>query len=219
LAHVKRLANRLIADEDFRKQAVPFRNLVNALIVASSVGYQGVTVGGVEGMDVRIINNTISGFLQGIHVGLSRKNDRSRLPAGTVAISGNNIAITLALSGANKDRHGIFVGSCDSLLIDNNRARLTRQAGTESLVISGIEVRGELGGRALVTQNHLDSASGDFRQSFNIGIVFSPLSTAGLNKLWRVDHNVAPSKVATVQVRLNAGILEEVNIPKSTPPA
>jgi hypothetical protein len=128
-----------------------------------------------------------------------------------VSVSGNTISITLPLFAAKKERHGIFVGSCDSLLIDNNNIRLARQTGADKLEIDGIRIWGEIGNRALISQNHLDSATGDRNQSFNIGILFLPLTPKTANKLWRVNHNVAPSRISTVS--LAAGVLSELNIP------
>ena len=144
-------------------------------------------------------------------MGLSKQRDRTHIAARNVSVSGNTISILLPAFAAKKERHGIFVGSCDSLMIDNNNIRLARQAGADKLEIDGIRVWGEIGNRALISQNHLDSATGDRNQSFNIGILFLPLTPVNPNKLWRVNHNVAPSKISTVAVA--AGVISELNKP------
>jgi len=217
LAHVNKLANRLLVDERFRNQFAPFRNFLKPVIEQTvPVGSQGITVGGDDATEVRIINNTIEGFLQGIHLGLSRHNDRSRHSSRMVTISGNTTLIVLSAVARKRDRHAIFVGNCDSLLIANNNARLSRLAAAEKLEIDGIRVWGQLGDRALVTQNDLRSADGNRQRSFDTGINMHPLNAISrFNQLWLVNFNVAPSRQRTVAV-FN-GATENNNVPVSPP--
>jgi hypothetical protein len=214
LAHVNKLADRLLLEEGFRNQLAPFRDFVGAILgQTTQVGYQGITVGGVDATEVRIINNTIENFLQGIHVGLSSRADRLRHAPRMVTISGNTMLIALPAVAVNKDRHAIFVGNCDSLLISNNNARLARLVGAGKLEIDGIRVWGQLGDRALVTQNDLRSVDGNQQLSFNIGINMHPLNAIALSRqLWLVNFNVAPSRETTVLV-FN-GAEQNNNVPK-----
>ena len=213
LRHVKRLARAIVLDPVFRQEFSAFDSFVKTAFEESTVvGSQGITVGGEGADDVRIINNTIEGVMQGVHVGVSGKNDQIRLSAGTVTITGNTIAITLTAVAVKRDRHAIFVGNCESLLIDNNRALLTRASTVEKLDIDGIRVWGKLGGRALVTHNHLASADGNQDNSFTVGINLQPLNPIVVNQqMWDVRMNVAPSRQATVFV--NNGANEQENIP------
>jgi hypothetical protein len=216
LAHARKLADRMLLNEPFRNRFSPFRKFIDAVLQqAQAIGSQGITVGGDEAAEVRIINNSIEGFLQGIHVGLSKRDDRSRHAMRTVTIAGNNILIVLSPVTVKKDRHAIFVGNCDSLFIENNNARLTRLPQTEKLEIDGIRVWGRLGNRALVTQNHLASSDGNRTRSFNIGINVHPLNEWDVNTLWRVSFNVAPSRQQTVMA--GGGVIEESNVPFPPP--
>jgi hypothetical protein len=211
--HVTNLATRLLVDQEFRKEAADFDTYLEGVFQGSvPVGSQGITVGGGGATEVRIINNTIERFMQGIHVGLSKEADSTRYPSQMVTISGNNIFILLTSVSVKRDRHGIFVGNCTSLLIDNNKAWLTRLFGAEKLDIDGIRVWGELGDRALVTQNHLASVDGNPESSFTNGINMHPLlQNDRFRKHWLVNFNVAPSRARTVLVY--NGAEEERNVP------
>jgi hypothetical protein len=201
LAHVVKLVDRIVVDEEFRKQFKPFLTLFNLLFQeAPNVGSQGITIGGDEATEVRLINNTIENVLQGIHVGLSQRNDRTRHATRIVTISGNTIFNLLSPVAIKRDRHAIFVGNCESLLIENNQARLSRLPKAEGLKVDGIRVWGKLGGRALITQNHLASADGNREHSFNIGVNFNPLEQRQDGQLWLANFNVAPSRELNVRV-------------------
>ncbi|MCU1264368.1 MAG: hypothetical protein JWM21_686 [Acidobacteria bacterium] len=212
LSYVVKLADRLILDEAFRRRTKPFQAFLSRVFLQiPSVGSQGITVGGGDAAEVRVINNTIEGVLQGIHVGLSRRGDHARRASQVVTIAGNTISILLPPWAKKTDRHAIFVGNTDSLLIENNDARLTRLQGAEKLEIYGISVWGQLGNRVLVTQNHLASPDGNRDHSFNIGINVHPVNPWDVNTLWRVSFNVAPSRQRTVQ--LGPLVADETNIP------
>ena len=210
-----RLANRLLLDEAFRGQFAAFNSFIaSALTESTVVGSQGISVGGEGAVDVRIHNNTIEDVMEGIQVGLSRRNDNTRLLSRTVTIEGNTISILLTAVSLKRDRHAIFVGNCDSLLIENNRALITRLPTVDRLDIDGIRVWGELGDRALVTRNHLASADGDRDNSFTVGINMQPLDPIDfLQQLWLVNFNVAPSRQQTVIV--SNGAEEEKNYPQT----
>ncbi len=212
LAHVNKLANRLLVDEDFRRQSPAFLTLVNAIFDQDrSIASQGITVGGSDASDVRVLNNTVEGVLQGIHVGLSRREPSNQHAAGVVTIAGNTIGVLLSAVAAKRDRHGIFVGNCDSLMIKDNNVRLERLLRAERLEIDGIRVWGTLGDRALITQNHLASIDGISRNSFDIGVRVHPLRAKGNSQLWLTNFNVAPSKQLTTHV-IN-GAVQNNNVP------
>jgi hypothetical protein len=197
LAHVKNLADQIVVNEEFGNRIRPFRDFFGAVFQqAPNVGSQGITVGGEAANEVRIINNTIENVLQGIHVGMSRGADRLPHSARMVTIAGNTILILLSPLALKRDRHAIFVGNCESLLIENNNARLSRLSQAETLKVDGIRVWGKLGDRALITQNHLASADGKRDQSFNIDINLNPLEQRHGGQLWLVNFNVAQNVLA-----------------------
>jgi hypothetical protein len=217
LRHVKHLAERMILDQQFRQQFAPFNSLLTKVFAEDTVvGSQGITIGGEGAEDVRILNNTIDGVMEGIQVGQSNANDQNKLSSRTVTISGNTLSIVLTSASIKTDRHAIFAGNCESLLIENNRALLTRASTADKFEIDGIRVWGQLGDRALVTKNHLASADGNRQRSFTIGIRMQPLQSIQLfDQLWLVDFNVAPSRQQTVFV--TNGAQEERNVPAPGP--
>ena len=104
--------------------------------------------------------------------------------AGTVHIMGNSIGVLLP-PGA-RERHGIFVGNCDSLIVQNNYARVRRFSVTSQVSIDGIHIYGHLGRMMIVRQNHLVGTT--------VGIRVVPLSGAEHGTpQWIVTDNVAPN--------------------------
>jgi hypothetical protein len=168
--------------------APAFRNFVSELLPQLySTSSQGIVVGGDLANDIRILNNTIDGTAQGIHVGLSDLKVRNRpahLVAERVQICGNtvNVRLTPELTG---DRHGIFLGCATSALIDNNHLELTRQpnAGQD---IYAIKIAGFFGGRLLIERNCM--------LGFTFGVVAAPDATSlpgGV--LWKAAENSSTS--------------------------
>jgi hypothetical protein len=124
---------------------------------------QGIVVGGTIAADVRIVNNSLHNMLQGIHVGVSHHETSQGIPdrIGTLLILGNTVHIAFPnVSGRIvKERHGIFVGNCDSFVIENNFLSLRRFTSTANSSIDGIRIFGFLGRRQVIRQNHLAAAT------------------------------------------------------------
>jgi hypothetical protein len=168
--------------------APAFRNYVNGILPALfSTSSQGIVIGGNVANDVRILNNTVDGTAQGIHVGLS---DRKAVPyvsglqANVVQICGNtiNVRLTPEMTG---DRHGIFVGSVESAVINDNHVELFRgpNAGQDIYAIKAV---GVLGHRVLIERNAM--------LGFTLGI-FVQANTRELPQgdLWKAADNVSTS--------------------------
>jgi hypothetical protein len=85
------------------------------------------------------------------------------------------------------------VGSCDSLIIENNYL----QAINASLAIEGIRISGILGRTVIIRQNHL--------VGFSLGIYFNPRDSYGANTVmqWLVSDNMAQNVPAFIQVVSN----------------
>jgi hypothetical protein len=153
---------------------------------------QGIVVAGQSAPEVRILRNTITGAMQGIHVGLSHRgavkgaNDM----AGRVMIRGNKLEIRLPVIGL-RDRHAIFAGSTDSLLIDNNYGTM---ATSTSAPVDAVRVLGMLGRQAIVRENHF--------KGFTVGFKFQPLNnpTATIASQWMIVDNVAANASPVVQI-------------------
>jgi len=151
---------------------------------------QGILVGGGKATDVRIRDNTLVGMNQGIHVGFSHANDNpnvktatfrktSRDMATSVAITGNTI--TLVGSPALRPHDGIFVGNCDSLLIQENTLTSVNQPDPTNSLCNGIRVFGFIGPLAVVANNLL-------RRKFRATVTFNPFARTGPTT-WVHDPN------------------------------
>ena len=164
LLHMIKVADRVLLNEGVIKDGDDvfngFKGWYDQLNKADlSTAQQGIVVGGTEAGDVNIRNNSIDRVLQGIHVGLSRSDSSasSLVNSGVVHIFDNNINVQL--SPTSRDREGIFVGNCDSLILQNNYINVTRSEATKSLQTDGIRVRGRIGKMAIVRQNHIVGAT------------------------------------------------------------
>ncbi|OPY54264.1 MAG: hypothetical protein A4E49_01083 [Methanosaeta sp. PtaU1.Bin112] len=141
---------------------------------------QGIVVGGRSAEEVSIRNNCINDVHQGIHIGFGQgQGVASQTTGGIVRISDNNIRIIL--SPASRGREGIFVGSFDSLFLENNYIEVKKFRATEYLHIDGIKVRGYLGKMAVVRCNCILQA--------NTAVVFKNLNKIGGKPLHIIADN------------------------------
>jgi hypothetical protein len=181
--------------------SLAFRNYANAILPQLySISSQGIVVAGNLANDIRILNNTIDGTAQGIHVGLS---DMKTSPPSTdlavkqVQICGNtvNVLLTPEMSG---DRHGIYLGCATSALISDNQIALTRGANAGQDIYA-IRVAGIFGPRILIERNCM--------QQFTYGIYAqpgnNPSSTANL---WKAADNASTSPNWTASFRTTDNI-------------
>jgi hypothetical protein len=216
LGHMVRTVDRILLDPTFRNRFPLFRNLFNAIAARGNtgIGSQGITIAGQANDEARVLNNTVAGMLQGVHVGVSSRAARNvHARAGAVTISGNTIACVLSPEAANVERHAIFVGNCQNLMIENNDMSLARLSGAEGLTVDGIKVFGVIGNRLMVTQNHVHSADNNPQRSFDVGIRVNPLATSKpVTAQWLVMYNVAPSRSSTLSL-LHAQQVAGTNIP------
>ena len=194
--HLTRIADRVILNAGAVPNIPAFRDWFMAVAAEQdpTVASQGIVVGGRSAPDVRIKNNTIEGTLQGIHVGVSHReaSPGAADQTGAASIADNRIRILLSRL-AERERHGIFVGNCDTLYVENNHAVVQRFGNTTAVPIDGICVHGVLGLMMIVRQNHL--------QNFTVGVRVVPLFRPPPNRLvfqWLVAQNMMPSSSQTV---------------------
>ena len=215
LKHLEFLVYRLLTDPIFRDKNLGFGAAFSMIQVQHSidVGARGITIGGTTAQDIHIHHNAINGFLQGIHVGLSHYSERNVHDSSeVVTISDNVISLILPSILRKIERHGIFVGNCKSLIVENNNIQLRRLQEIEIVRIEGIKVWGKMGERLMVTKNHVRSADGIKRNSFDVGIVVNLLNLNTEANLWAVTWNMVPSKGQGVSVTPSA-IIQEHNRP------
>ena len=175
-----------------------------------TIGARGIVVGGMVATEARITGNTVRDVIQGIHVGISTKRQRNPGPgqgvadtAGRVIIAGNTAHIVLMPESAF-ERHGIFVGNCQSLLIQDNFSTCDRVSTAARLAIDGIRVYGFLGPFAYITRNHLSG--------FTTGIRVAALNNTsdGPSSMWRVVDNIAVGAAHPVDQSLKTGTATSV---------
>lgn len=208
LFHLKKVADRVLLNEGVLKvgetESGLFKKWYDDLFFYPAAGSQGIVIAGSMIDEVHIINNKISGFLQGIHVGTSHRGVTSSTgdKAGIVHITGNTIGVLLQPSGT-RERHGIFVGNCDSLIVQNNYVFVNRVFLKNSLEIDAIRIYGHPGRMMIVRQNHMVNAG--------TGVCFVPLSGGSGNPQWVITDNMTEKCKFQVQVEEKiAGIRQKV---------
>jgi hypothetical protein len=170
------------------------------------VASQGITVAGRAAAEVHIRGNTVKGVAQGIHVGVSHPDLARKNPdrAGRVVIADNVVEVVAAV-GATRSRHAIFAGNCDSVLVCDNFASLTRRAGFTGKPIRRIEairLFGYFGRYLLVRDNHV--------AEFSIGVTVEPRGTLAGAPMWHVTDNFTAG--ATLPVQANSPVVKSGNI-------
>lgn len=182
---VKQIAKAAVLNPAAASPAL--RSYVNGLLPALfSTSSQGIVVGGDLANDVRIINNTVDGTAQGIHVGLSdiKKDGKpaAHRLATRVQIKGNTVNIRMTAE-MTLDRHGIYLGCVTAGLVADNHLTLTRlaQAGQ---TIDAIKVAGYFGQSLLIERNNM--------QGFSTGIYTAQDATSPPDGvLWKIADNAS----------------------------
>lgn len=156
-----------------------------------NIADQAVVCSGESAVDIRILNNSLYGVAQGIHVGLSHAKEEgeesaSTDMAGRVQIRGNHITCFLSAEHSG-ERHGVFVGNCKSLDVDSNFMLLEKYPVTKTRAIAAIKVVGFLGKLILIRNNHAENfMTGAFVHALNSDI--SGDVSAGV--VWQVVSNM-----------------------------
>jgi hypothetical protein len=194
LRHLERVADLAIRDRGVLPETNVLELWLRGILESTaSFASQGIVVGGQVAREARILNNTVKGVIQGIHVGVSHR-EASEGPAdraGRVTIVDNAIDVVLPVTHA-RERHGIFAGNCDSLLIADNLLSLTRVGVGRTRRVEGIRVWGVLGRMMIVRQNHITG--------FSVGVRVNPLNFSPTKSQWLVADNVAPGSQAAVEL-------------------
>jgi hypothetical protein len=199
LTHIERLADRILTNGGIINGSLKAREWYQLIKQQHpAVAAQGIVIGGQRATDIRVINNTIHGVLEGVHAGVSHR----AAPAGThdyigrLKIENNTIGIVLA-PVAFRERYGIFVGNCNSCIVENNYIRVKRFLFTLKKHIEGIRIFGHSGRMIFLRGNHLEH--------FTIGIYFNPLNQFGKQLFqWAVIDNIAPKADWVVELGARA---------------
>ena len=179
LRYLKTAANTILTNPAARTGLSGFGGVLHILNEHIPLAGRGIVVGGQAISDLRIADNTLSGVLMGISVGVSHrasaaeKTAKQRTPdhMGTIGIIGNTIECSSNDLAVKNARFGIFVGSANSLEIDDNRLTLTPVGITTAPPADAIRVVGYLGLKAVIRRNHMTG--------FAMGIRGVPLTGNG----------------------------------------
>lgn len=129
---------------------------------------QGVVVSGSSnGGEARILNNTITGALQGIRLGYSREERSRRTPVRALAaqIRGNRIRMIITPI-VTRHPEGLFVGSySDEMILEANAvsAAFSASSAEINVHVEGIKVYGDLGSLLVIRHNTVSSVDSAIR--------------------------------------------------------
>ncbi|MUL46989.1 hypothetical protein FZI85_03440 [Mycobacterium sp. CBMA293] len=175
--YLKKATNTLLTDAAARTGMSEFGKAMQELNSHVPLAARGIVVGGQGLGDLHILDNSISGVLMGISVGVSHRASTNEQAAKqrdpdlmqTIRIAGNVVACAVNdVGAANKGpaRFGIFVGNANSLEIEGNRITQTAEK-VAAPASDAIRVVGYLGPKTIVRGNHVSN--------FAMGICIVPL--------------------------------------------
>ncbi|MEL6719075.1 MAG: hypothetical protein AAFP82_10195, partial [Bacteroidota bacterium] len=195
-------AGNLLAQYEGFKEVINF--IEEEVKIVSTIG---VTIGGRKAQDIKINNNVIRGFLQGVHIGLSHENNQTEPYSSKNVIISDNIIYNVLPPYIHKlERYGIIVGNCFNLLIENNTILVDRikdygrRKSYNDVLIEGIRVWGYLGLRMKIASNTIHGESKQTSNSFNkklsydIAIKVISTSIKPIIAQWEVKDNILLSK-------------------------
>lgn len=189
----------------FLNQVIGLRTSVSNI---RGIAARGIVVAGITAQEVHVTGNLVCDAVAGIHIGVSSK--RLRNPgggvsntAGRVVVSDNVVHVAL-MPESVVERHGLFVGNCRSLVIEDNLLDCEKLGTASRLSIDGIRVYGFFGPMAYITRNHL--------AGFNTGIRAAAMNniTDGASSMWRVVENIAVGASKTVDRSLRIGVASHI---------
>ena len=169
---------------------------------------RGIVVAGVTASEVRIEDNVVSGATEGINVGLS-KSEAARgdaLLAERVIVARNSVTLRVT-DGEARNRHGIFIGNANSVLVQANRV-VTENRKVPQVEVDGVTLIGVYGRQVIVRDNHFEGP--------RTGIVFMPgederhkrpsLKLERPDRVWLFAFNLAES--ATEALKCSPALIE-----------
>ena len=186
-------AGPLSADEAFRFRVRLSDRRRKGRVPAVVAARQGIVLAGAVATDIRVLNNTIEGAMQGVHVGLSQKQD-GRTPylvARRVQVVGNTVRQRVPADQAASNP-GIFVGNAESTTIRDNSIEC-------ELVGVGAELRRTRRAEAIRVWGVPGSPDGYF-------LVISGNVSRNASTAIRVVQVVAPQGDSLVQITQNLAI-------------
>ncbi|HEX8262222.1 MAG TPA: hypothetical protein VF547_05050, partial [Allosphingosinicella sp.] len=204
IAHVQRIASRIIVDEKFRASLGTATAWYNGYVKAlPSYGRQAITCGGRVLANVTVSGNRTDGFTQGVHIGTSglrRFANMAPTPylAGVVTVEGNNLFLRLP----GEDVYaacGLFVGNAETIRVERNTLAWSATRGSSKRTFAqGIRIWGHLGPFLAIVENRVDTAPLGIRVK-----IMERLTEQKIAKLmWLASDNHVPSAAAGLTLRV-----------------
>jgi Family of unknown function (DUF6519) len=177
---------RTIGGGQLAAASEPLRRLVTDVIAQTRAVGQAIVVAGINVKTVRIDSNLVESAVQGIHIGVSDANLKTRQSVDTVLITGN-VVHSLVPAEYPRERHGVFVGNCRSTHILDTVATLRRlgsvPAGGKPTSVEGIRVHGTLGPFLCIRESSL--------AGFDVGVRVVALPAVPKSRMWLVAETFA----------------------------
>jgi hypothetical protein len=176
-------------------QLKPFRDWIAAQqAIFTSTASAGIVIAGITGTDLRVLDNTVIGALDGIHLGFSHASGgRENVPdtAERVQIVGNTVAVAVPADVQRGLHRGVFVGNARSIAISRNIVTVGF-AGKQRPVVDGVSVWGLEGPMIIVSENDVHNATVGVRMIVT-GTVERPQWQALNNATFGCSANVIAS--------------------------
>jgi len=194
-------------------QLQPFKKwLVTRQASLISVASAGIVIGGSSGGDLRVINNTVAGALDGIHLGFSHSDgpDDPADQAVRIQVEGNSVVVQIPREIQRGFHRGVFVGNGRSITVCRNLVVVRTAAVGENAAptVDGISVNGVDGPVVQVTDNDVQGATVGIRTE----LTRDPQNPSG-DMQWRVANN-ATFGCSTNRVTIPVpGVVETGNTP------
>ncbi|MDV6250462.1 DUF6519 domain-containing protein [Vibrio sp. EA2] len=199
LTVAKNVADKALFNKAFRAENIAFLKWFDALKMQNpSVSFKGIVCGGRSAKEVRIINNTLEGVQEGIHVGVSDKTDSKRYVAGRVVIENNTINVRIPPLIVHR-RGGIYVGNCNHLSLSQNHISVQRFNWTSKTEVEAIRVYGYLGFMATIDKNYATGCT--------TGVRFEALNA---NPDERYQYLIADNMMLNTQRIVQSGIINQL---------
>lgn len=203
--HVRRIANRIVAEEAFRDRLASARNWFTHFVQsAPTFARQAIVCGGGMLMEVAARNNRVDGFVQGVHIGTSIEGGKV-VKARTVQVQDN--VLLLRLPGEDiYSPMGLFVGNAETIRIKGNTLDWSGPR-TESTYAHGIRVWGHIGRYLTISENRVSTA--------RIGIRVRPLVVdEELPFLWIASDNLVEGVDPARVIVAPAAVIRRDNRPQ-----
>ncbi|HEY0012020.1 MAG TPA: DUF6519 domain-containing protein [Allosphingosinicella sp.] len=203
IGYVRKLAVRMATEERFR-ETLPtavawFNQFTNRM---PSYARQAITCGGSVLTSVQVRGNKVYGFVRGVHVGTSRRDDE-RVRAGNVVIADNHLS--LRKPGGVYVPMGLFVGNVDTVRIHRNTLDWAGNP-SDGAYQHGIRVWGHIGFYLNISDNRISIA--------NIGIAVQQFQWENIGSyLWVASDNLADSAAPENVIKAPGLLLRRNNRP------